>query len=413
MRMRTLILPLALFVAAGCTSMIPPQQLPTDRESYLAAVSTSWKEQLLANLVRLRYGDTLTSLEITQVTTSYELDYGLTASNGINWRAFPKTTGFHDSTLIGGSTAIARKPAITYIPIQGDALAKTMLDPIDPSKILKNLQTANWETSSLLPLCVRSVNNLRSVADNDTGFLSLYEEFARLYENGIIWITEKTPSEPKVTTVPTDYTLTLDDQRKQPLNCVKCKKLAEKEEEPAKPVAHLVLNNDLARRNGIDVHRFKKLLWGESQLKKREVTTGFEKYDIFDGNAEPMTDYSYGKIYIQTRSIFQTLRLMSFLITVPDSDLDMVIKLDDYNNESANYKKLASFYRYFPAKVAISSQQQRPPNAFVSIEYLGHWFYIDNTDIHSKIVFSSVLGILCMAETGATTATPILTLPIQ
>ena len=185
MRIRTLVLMLTVLAIAGCASMMPPQKIPMDRVNYLEAVSTSWKEQLLTNLVKLRYGDTLTNLEIASVTTAYELDVGLSAGNTINWSPFRNTTGFHDTTTLGASGSYSDKPTITYVPMMGESLQKTMIEPLNPLNILKNIQTATLETASLLPYCVRSVNGLRSLSDNEieaSQFSDLAKVFQKLNE---------------------------------------------------------------------------------------------------------------------------------------------------------------------------------------------------------------------------------------
>ena len=71
MRKLALVLLLIVLASTGCAYMMPPQKIPMDRRNYIDAVSTSWKEQLLTNLVKLRYGDTLTFLEMTGINTSY------------------------------------------------------------------------------------------------------------------------------------------------------------------------------------------------------------------------------------------------------------------------------------------------------------------------------------------------------
>ncbi|SPF40083.1 exported hypothetical protein [Syntrophobacter sp. SbD1] len=510
MRRATFVLLPLVLATAGCSFMIPPQKIPTDRVNYLEAVSTSWKEQLLSNLVKLRYGDTLTSLEMTSVTTSYELDVGLSVGNGINWRAFRNTTGFHDTTSLGATAAYADKPSITYVPMKGDALSNTMLDPIAPAKILKNLQTATLETASLLPYCVKSINHLRCLSDPE--FFVLAERFQELSQRGVIRITIKEKADPKVTTVPTDYNVTLDDKRhvagtsapvKKPgvkagaeLNQGNnCKESTDNKEEgkPAKAIALLVLDNGRAKSenkngpldltscasqsldacaksknkegcvtrllsdSGIEaknypeggssflmkcvteslkscpdsakskdcaiehlnscaepvsleekVKRFKDLLFREENGYKQGDSHGnkcagqYECYEIINGNEELPSDQFCGKIIIQTRSILQTLVLMSGLIEVKDDEKNAARRGLE---ENPSYESLKNF--------KIKSDGQRPSNAFVAIKYCGHWFYIDNSDIYSKIVFSSILGVLSMAETGTSGGVPILTLPVQ
>ena len=61
----------------------------------------------------------------------------------------------------------------------------------------------------------------------------------------------------------------------------------------------------------------------------------------------------------------------------------------------------------------IKFSKERPSDAFVKIWQHDYWFYIDETDIESKNVFSSTEEILSMAETGPAQGAPVLTLPVQ
>jgi hypothetical protein len=55
-RMLLLFLPLPLLLA-GCALRVGPKRLPHERFDYSAAIATSWKEQMLTNLVKVRYAD--------------------------------------------------------------------------------------------------------------------------------------------------------------------------------------------------------------------------------------------------------------------------------------------------------------------------------------------------------------------
>ena len=55
-----------LALAPGCIH-VPAQSVATDRFDYGQSLSDSWKEQTLANVVRLRYADAPAFLEVTSV----------------------------------------------------------------------------------------------------------------------------------------------------------------------------------------------------------------------------------------------------------------------------------------------------------------------------------------------------------
>ncbi|MFZ0946444.1 MAG: hypothetical protein WB930_19230 [Syntrophobacteraceae bacterium] len=198
-----------VLATVGCASIMPPEKIPADRLNYLDAVSASWKEQLLRNVVALRYGEALTSLEMTSITTAYELDSNLNAGNTAYLHVGPARPAY-DVASVGGYLTYSIKPTITYVPIRGDALQKTMMEPISPLRILKGLQ-CGWEADFIFPCSVRCINELRSPWDHD--FFVFADKFQDLKTRGVIRIVVEELVEPKVTKVPDEIAITLNDKR--------------------------------------------------------------------------------------------------------------------------------------------------------------------------------------------------------
>src|SRR5688500_20243932 len=63
-----------LMLASGCSSGIGPRSVPHDRFDYTEAISSSWKQQMLVNMVKLRYGDTPIFLDVVSVINQYALE---------------------------------------------------------------------------------------------------------------------------------------------------------------------------------------------------------------------------------------------------------------------------------------------------------------------------------------------------
>ena len=63
------------------------------------------------------------------------------------------------------------------------------------------------------------------------------------------------------------------------------------------------------------------------------------------------------------------------------------------------------------SRIFIKSSPTRPEDPFLAIEYRDHWFYIDDTDYRSKRVFSFLLFLFTLAESGPQGVAPVLTLP--
>lgn len=56
-----------LLCFCGCAAKVGPRSLAHDRFDYSAAITQSWKEQMLLNMVKLRYVDPPMFLDVQQV----------------------------------------------------------------------------------------------------------------------------------------------------------------------------------------------------------------------------------------------------------------------------------------------------------------------------------------------------------
>ena len=461
MRRPVLFLFLIVIASPGCSYLMPPQKIPLDRGNYFDAVSTSWKEELLSNLVRLRYGESLTSLEMTSVNTAYELGGTLSAGYTRNAGQLPNTQLFRSIFgPFGASANYSDKPTITYSPVRGDALAKTMIDPISPSKILKSLQTG-WWPEYIFPSCIKSLNDLRNPSDSK--FFELVEKFNTLFSEGVIRITVEQPEEPKVTKVPTEYTVTLKDKRQtakrdsakeagvkggtKPEDGAKNGE-EENEEKEKEEIGLLILDTghiELER----DINRFKELLWpnashrGEilfneflGQIKKHDFTDPkFWKGDIKQ-NRQKITEaikkacegqkVKPDEDQIEAIASYITQNIGKYEVYKiidgnqkprqldPDNEkifmqtrsiLQILIMLSnlievpkEHIDEDRVDKTITERDKEPMIKdnLKIYSHKETPKDAFVAIKYAGFWFYIDNTDYNSKNIFSATQGIFSM-----------------
>ena len=62
----------------GCAT-IGPATIPRDRFDHAAAISDSWKSQMLLNLVKARYGDVPVFLDVASAINSYSIETGISA----------------------------------------------------------------------------------------------------------------------------------------------------------------------------------------------------------------------------------------------------------------------------------------------------------------------------------------------
>lgn len=414
MRRTGLVLFLIVLGSAGC-AMVPPQKIPIDRVNYLDAISTSWKEQLLNNLVFLRYGDTLTSLEMVSVNTTYGLDSQITANYPILWHplhsTYPQsgwTGGFRNTVTLGGSVIYQDHPSIAYSPMRGEALAKTMIEPLNPYKILSSLQTG-WNSPYVFACCVKSINRLRNRAMTgrygDPEFFRLAHDIRVLMVKGVIQII-------------VDRAVTEKAEQNNTKTITTTKDLTGKEttttttgDRGEKISAFISVDKERANTPELknDLNDFIMLLGLDANLPQ---------YSVINGNRQSIAlGTNCDKIVLQTRSINETLHMLSMFIDVPPQHIkDERAKpspLLKRTEEGLIDEKQPLDGPDGKIKFIIHSSPERPSDAFVAVKNRGYWFYINDTDLISKEVFSAIAAILSMSETGTKEGAPILTLPVQ
>jgi hypothetical protein len=114
-----------ILLLVGCSG-IGPQTVARDRFDYTAALSDSWKTQMLLNVMRLRYGDAPVFLDVASVINQYAWERQV--NFGLFWAHDP---GFN-SQNVGGVGRYTDRPTITCTPLTGEKFARSLMTPIHP-----------------------------------------------------------------------------------------------------------------------------------------------------------------------------------------------------------------------------------------------------------------------------------------
>jgi hypothetical protein len=110
------------------------------------------------------------------------------------------------------------------------------------------------------------------------------------------------------------------------------------------------------------------------------------------------------EIAIVTRSMLQISGELAAYVDVPKSHVDENRASKGVCDEEESLEEART-------RVRIRSSVSRPNDAFVSVQYRDHWFYIDDRDFLSKRMFSFLLFLFTLAETGAPDKEPVVTIP--
>jgi predicted small lipoprotein YifL len=141
-----------LVTLTGC-GVLGPASVVRDRFNYNSAIGESWKNQMLQNVVKIRYADMPVFLDVSSVVSQYEL------KGGLIWR----DDSFLAPFVARGS--YTEKPTISYTPLSGEKFIKSLMTPLPP-EIMLHMIEAGWPADFIFRICVQAINGMY----NQSGF---------------------------------------------------------------------------------------------------------------------------------------------------------------------------------------------------------------------------------------------------
>ena len=350
---------------SGCSSF-GPRSVPVDRFDYNDAVSRSASEQMLMNLVRLRYLDFPSFLAVSSIITSYTYEgkLGLGATIDLNTPNNNEARG--DTNLL-----YSERPTITYTPITGREFIGRLLLPIPASTIFAMAQSG-WTVALLL---FRGINRINDILNFS------------------------------FTAIPPPGEVELHRQRQNDI-------------ENAMRFQHLIRLLLVLEEHGVIEFQGKRIDKGElitSMVIDRNVSSSDQELvDEFRALLNLTPEYNTfritprvegrkaDEITMQTRSLLAIMSFVSKGIDVPEEHrkkgwVDSGPVLD------SNGKRIIQFH--------IRSSARRPDGVYTSVKYRGYWFYIDPTDLKSKRFFNYLLALFQLQSPVTDSEKPLITLP--
>jgi hypothetical protein len=342
---------LVILLLAGCAG-IGPQTVSRDRFDYTEAISDSWKRQMLFNMVKIRYGDAPVFMDVSSVISQYQIAGQINLGSTI----IPRPWSTVES--VGATGNYVDRPTITFSPIIGDKFARSMMSPIPPSAILSLIQ-GGYPVDLVFRVLVHSINGIRNrfggearAQSADPEFYTLLDKMRKIQLAGAIGMRFK-----KVDKEQTDLTIILGKR------------------------------DQATKALGMEV---RKMLGLAPEADALKVVYGSIARDDKE-------------IAILTRSILEVLVDMSTDIEVPASDVKE-------KRVSPTFAETAAGEKIRPL-IRIQSSPKKPADAFVAVPYRNAYFWIDDRDLMSKKIFSFLMFVFTLVETGEKGTAPIVTIP--
>ena len=346
------VLAIIVLFLSGCTHM-GPKTVARERFDYNTAISDSWKEQTLLNIVKIRYIDMPLFVDVASIVSGYTLQ----SSVNLNAQAASDGAIQGDFASLGTSGTFIDRPTITYTPITGQQFNKSFMTPIPPGSILFMTQSG-WPADLIYSLTVDSINGLRgrisggvNARPSDPGFIRIVQLFRKIQQSGAVGMR----------------IIKGDDQKETTVMFFHRKNVPAEIEDAMKEVSTL-----LGLQPGIQEARV-----GYGLIQKDDT-----------------------EIAMLTRSMLQIMIELASQINVPQEHITKRWTLpSQFWGDEDNYL------------IKINHSKEKPENTFVAVKHHDYWFYIDRGDIISKRTFTFLMILFSVTETGGKEGLPLVTIP--
>ncbi len=320
-------------------------------------------EQMLRNIVRLRYGDTPYFLEVSSVSTSATVSANVGAS-----AAFP--LGLDPTLAASTGVGLSQTPSFVFQPLAGEKFAKQLLRPLD-LRTLALLRAAGFGLREILLVFADAINGVpnapaatlyapREIPDW-TSFRRVVDLVERLEARGFLQLGVDSTGAP-----------------------------------PA-PGSDLVLSVSIDRAavGTAEFEEFARILGLDPQALTYRVVAA-----AGGGGGR--------NIALRPRSILAAMRFLSKGVAVPAAD----VAAGQVPVLSGEAGAPFDWSRMLGGVIRIGSRDDAPADTYVRVRAHERWFYIDARDIASKQTFALLETAYALQAGDVPPVTTILTLPI-
>ena len=320
----------------------PVSPIESDTLAYSSAISDARQEQLLMNIVRLRYNDPVTFVDAERITTTEN-----TQINGMLASALALGGQNLDEVLNGNvGTNMSSQPSIAYSALRGSDYAQQILQPLPPATIFLMSQSG-WSVERLMLCCVSRIGDLENaraaagptppVMPDNTRFRELAALMRSLQERGQLMVQ--------------------------------------------------VVDPDTSETDGDGKPRV-ILKWDRTSELGQQLADFFRRYWVSDVSVIPGDRYiteistrgnALGDYAARGRSLLGVLSALSQSVHVPEAHRDIARASQpvlEYSDDPC--RAPGGWHDVNGGLFAVQSAAARPTTAAIAVEYRDYWFYVDD-----------------------------------
>ena len=323
----------------GCTKY-GPGFLQSERSQYNQAIQKTNDEQLILNLVRLKYHDSPLFMEVSNIASQFTLQNDISITTQLQ-------AGAKGIFTPDAGTFVEERPTVSYSPLHGENFVKSVLTAVS-LKTIALLFHSGWSIERVFKVCLQRIDKLKNapsasgptpkIAPKTKKFFQAVKYLQKLQVQGGLNLAYR-----------------VSDGEPQ-----------------------LVIHISEAFKNSQPANQFARSI---------NATVGKASY-VFE--TPSMKDKQSADIV--TRSLLGIMFYLSQAVEVPEPDLEegrvVVTKTD--NGEVFNWAEITG------GLLRIHNSVNRPEDARLLIFYRNYWFYINDSDLTSKSTFSLLAQIYAL-----------------
>ena len=404
---------LVMSLLAGCT--IGPAVYESSFTQYNDAVRKTMDEQMLANLVRMRYYESPMFLQVASLNTTFSVgaNAGATASS---------VSGGNDTlgASIGGS--YSETPTISFSMPESEKYYGRLLAPLSAAQVT-SLVLAGFDSELVFRTAVRGMNGLQNLNAEFEPSSQVPEAHANFRE--ALTLIKKLRAERMVDlelggketawSSPVKLSATSDLSQVLLLGAASYAMSNDAEIvgypdgtwQTHRYEKHMALRFAPASKNSHDAQRLKELL----ALKPDHYNFSIVEAELVNaekargvlGQSPGALDPSviWDEIGLRGRSMLEIMQVASKEVQVPEDDTKLSAAGVD--------QKISTDATDW---LVIKTSESAPSNNSLRIQYRDHWFYIDDADLTSRRTFAMLSALFAVVGGTVPGAHPVLTLPV-
>ncbi|MHC4205752.1 MAG: hypothetical protein ACYSTT_13945 [Planctomycetota bacterium] len=340
----------------GCAA-IGPNSLKSGRRVYNEAINKTAQEQTLLAIVQARYGEPASLLNVASLTANVRIQ----ARAGVEIGVGPKDYFEGNLVPLSGGVAFEENPTITYLPVAGPQYMEKLMSPIPLDICIAMIRNAA-HSREFITAVVSRVNDMKNPhfvlqdgLEPDPQFDRFVELIHELQIVGSLEWVQDSANEEEFIVVIQGYSPESIGQVKELMNLLDIQMPTEEGSDILIPVSMAI------RTGGVN------------------------------------------NVAITTRSVFDLAEVLSASLDVPSEHTEKGLTL--------TYPLLSPIWK----GLRVLHSKTKPENASVAVKYRDCWFYIDQTDMRTKMFFRllSALWSVSMTSGDESRTAPVLTVPVS